>query len=207
VQAAGFAGDLARGKIEPAAPAAAEQPHNALQQLARRRAALLSLPLDAPVGNRRRRDAGLAGWWAFATQPWTEAGRPPPQPIQRGQVASERAAVAQLLAAVAEQAARLPTSIGTDRALLQQAAAQAAAGSEQRQLRRPHVPAVAATQRAGGSSSNRSSSSSSGSGSDVDLSSPRMVAAIQARLEHKLLLAQAGDVLRAYDAYLANRFA
>jgi hypothetical protein len=180
LQAAGFSGDLTTGKIEPlpaassssgdgsgsgqdAADAAGAGLLAPEASAARRRAALLSLPLAAPP----RDDGGLFGWASAAA--WTPSGTPPPQPLTARQVPAERAAVAALLARLEARVAALPTTVETDAELLTAVAA-AAAGK-------------------------------AGGGGGLP---PRREAAVRARLEHKLLLAEAATLLRRYSGALAR---
>ncbi|KAF6261778.1 hypothetical protein COO60DRAFT_722370 [Scenedesmus sp. NREL 46B-D3] len=93
LQAASFTGDLSAGEIQPyshSTPLTAEQQ----LRLARRRSALLSMPVtcaqSAAIGQANSSSGlgggGLFGWMDAATQPWTAAGRPDPEPLKPKQV-------------------------------------------------------------------------------------------------------------------------
>jgi hypothetical protein len=146
---------------------------------ARRRAALLSLPLAAPP----RDDGGLVGW--ASAQAWTASGQPPPRPLAPREVPAERVAAAALLADIEARTATLGTGIEADLRLLDEAAAAAAAS------------------RGGGGGGGGRGGRSSQDGGAAELG-PRREAAVRARLEHKLMLAEAAALLRRYQRSLAR---
>jgi hypothetical protein len=97
-----------------AAAAAAGGDGDALAALSRRRSALLSLPV-CDVSTPRPAAGGLLSWPPGA---WTASGEAPATPLAPGAHPAERGRVAALLAALAAQAAALPTSGEADAALL-----------------------------------------------------------------------------------------
>ncbi|WIA21504.1 hypothetical protein OEZ85_000708 [Tetradesmus obliquus] len=116
-----FTGDLSDGDIQPqqhASPLTAEQQ----LRLARRRSALLSMPIASPPAAASGRNSssssssssggGLFGWMDAATQPWTPTGRPDAEPLSAKQVPQERAAVQQLQQLLLQQLS--PRSNGCD---------------------------------------------------------------------------------------------
>jgi hypothetical protein len=94
LQALHFTGDLSAGDIQPQSQACPLTPEQQLR-LARRRSALLSMPIECPQAAASGRNSssssgsgggGLFGWMDAATQPWTPAGRPDPEPLTPKQV-------------------------------------------------------------------------------------------------------------------------
>lgn len=201
LQAAGFTGDLTEGQIEPvpaacstspgsssssshtssgrSAGGAAEGPAEedsfctAALTAARRRAALLSMPLSKPPAES---EGGLFGW--ASARAWSSSGKPPPQPLMAGRVPSERAAAEALRRLLGERLSALPTCIEEDIQILARARAAAAAGSGTGGKARGAVGAAAAAL------------------------TPRRETAVRARLEQKLLLREGVRVLEAYEREL-----
>jgi hypothetical protein len=163
LEAAGFAGDLAKGKVEPLSGGG-----DGTTDAARRRAALLSMPLAPPPSFSR---GGLFGWAAPVA--WSPSGEPPPRPLTPAEVPAERASVATLRRAIASRCALLGTTLETDAALLERAAS---GGGDK---------AAAA-------------------GGSAQPLTPRIEAAVRARLEHKRLLAEADLLLAKYERALAS---
>lgn len=176
------------GEVRAAAPAPPLSDVHAARRLARRAAALLSLPLDVPPGpasGRRGNDrhqggesgsgsgGGWLGWLDAATQPWTSAGVPPPAPLQRAAAPAERAAVCALQRQLSMHLALFGTSAASDAAMLQDAAERVA---------RP------------------------GAVQSTEMPSHRLLTAVRARLEHKKLLREALALLMLYEQYLGDRF-
>jgi hypothetical protein len=224
MQAASFSGDLEKQKdLQPLGASQQLSP----RQLARREAALLSMPLKSP--NSSSSSGGLFGWLTDAAQPWTESGRPPPQPLQPYQAAAELAAVHALQQQLRTQLSGLPTSIQTDEQLLTQLEAHGSNGSSS-------SAGVSGSKWPGSSGSNVGSSSSTWPNSVQQRrhtrlqqqqqtgaapqplltalpaadsrrpSAARLMTAVRARLEHKLLLQEGLDVLQLYAQLLASKF-
>jgi len=205
-QAAGFSGDLAAGEIQPLDTRTSSSSSNrssststssgssnySIQdqlnnqatiassyeplctpslQAARRRSALLSLPLAQPPQDQA---GGLFGW--PSAKAWSASGQPPPQPLQPLQVPAERAAVAALQQQLEERMAALPTSIDTDLALL-----------------------AAARNNSGGGSD----ATNAGASQPPPALSARHEMAVRARLEQKLIMQEAAEVLEGYERALA----
>jgi hypothetical protein len=94
LQAVHFTGDLSEGDIQPQPHSTPLTPEQQLR-LARRRSALLSIPVACPQAAASGRNSssssgsgggGLFGWMDAATQPWTPTGRPDPEPLNPKQV-------------------------------------------------------------------------------------------------------------------------
>jgi hypothetical protein len=94
LQALAFTGDLSAGDIQPQHHASPLTPEQQLR-LARRKSALLSMPIACPPAAASGRNSssssssssgGLFGWMDAATQPWTPTGRPDPEPLNPKQV-------------------------------------------------------------------------------------------------------------------------
>lgn len=190
------------------------------------------MPLKGAAGSSG--EGGLLGWLDGLSQPWTDSGKPPPQPLQRQQVPAERAAIQALQQQLAQQLEQLPTSIETDQEVLRQLELHGAGvvfgGSSE------SMPSVNQ-----GATSSPSGSDSSGGDSvqqrrhgrllqqaagaaprpilpplpaqqqlaDSGGRSPstaRLMAAVRARLEHKLLLHEGLGVLQQYSQHLTARF-
>lgn len=195
------------------------------QQLARREAALLSMPLKSTNSGS---DGGMFGWVDSLSQPWTEHGKPPPQPLHRNQVAAERVTVHALQQQLQQQLAELPTSIDIDQHLLEQLELHGSSAI----LGNGSKSADAAGTQSSSTSTNGGSSSSSSvqqrrqvrlqqqqaGAAPRPLSTPahlvddrppstaRLMAAVRARMEHKLLLQEGLTVLQQYEQYLAAKF-
>lgn len=215
LQAASFSGDLEKQKdLQPIGASQQLSP----QQLARREAALLSMPLKSP-NSTSSGGGGLFGWLTDAAQPWTESGRPPPQALQPYQAAAELAAVRTLQQQLHSQLSSLPTSIQTDQQLLAQLEARGSDGSSS---------SAGVCGSSGGSSAGLESvqqrrhtrlqqQQQSGAAPRPLLaalpaadsrppSAARLMTALRARLEHKLLLQEGLNVLQLYEQLLASKF-
>lgn len=215
LQAAGFQGDLASEDIQPLPT---EQPTpDRQQQLARREAVLLSLPRKS--ANSSNSSGGLLGWLDAAAQPWTESGKPPPQPLHPYQAPAELQAVQALQQQLQQQLAELPTSIQEDQELLQQIESHGASAV----LGSNNTAAQAASSNDSSSSSDTVQQRRQGrlrqqEGAlpkpmppahlidDRPLSTARLMTAVRARMEHKLLLQEGLAVLQQYQEYLTVRF-
>jgi hypothetical protein len=150
--------------------------------VARRRAALLSLPLRKAPGE----DGGGGGLFGWASaKAWSESGRAPPAPLAAAAVPAERAALAALRGRLREELAALPTSIEADLGHLLD-------------FQRP-----AAASASGGAPN--SGGGGGGALGTVRGSRQRRETALRARLERKLLMREALRVLESYDLALAGR--
>jgi len=214
LQAAGFTGELSKGSIQPGQQLSTDLQQQQQHVLARREAALLSMPLKTTSSSGN--SGGIFGWLDAAAQPWTESGRPPPQPLRRDQAAAERAAVRALQKQLQQQLSALPTTIQTDQELLAQL----------EQDTSGRVAKVAAAQRQPANSNTadvqqrrtlrlKQQQQQQATASTVPLaaglndrppSRSRIMTAVRARLEHKLLLQEGLTVLQQYERYLADKF-
>lgn len=221
-QAVGFSGDLAAAQLGDSSQIQAiaqSLPHDTLR-LARRTAALLSMPLNTPLAaasgrgstnSQKKTSNGFAGWWfGESMRAWTPSGQPNPLPLTDQQVPAERAMVDTLKQQLLQQIATLPTSIATDEELL---------------LLHQHASCSSGCSRHSGSNAStvllplRTVNSSNWrvhthpqqlhqqgvQQTAAALQPPyrtRLVTAIGARLEHKLLLREAVAVLMMYEGYL-----
>lgn len=213
LQAAGFTGELSTGSIQPG-----QQLSTDLQQqqdvLARREAALLSMPLKTSSSSSSD-NGGIFGWLNAAAQPWTESGRPPPQPLRRDQAAAERSAVWALQQLLQKQLSALPTSIQTDQELLAQLERNTGGRIAKADAAQPQ-PANSSTADVQQRRNLRlKQQQQQATGSTVPLaaglndrppSKSRIMTAVRARLEHKLLLQEGLTVLQQYERYLADKF-
>lgn len=171
------------------------------------------------------------GWLDNLAQPWTDSGKPPPQPLQRQQVPAERAAIQALQQQLAQQLEQLPTSIETDWEVLRQLELYGAGvvfgdGSSESM---PSVNQQGATSSPAGSDSSGDSVQQRRQGrllqqtagaaprpmslqqqlEDGGRGSPstaRLMAAVRTRLEHKLLLQEGLGVLQQYSQHLTAQF-
>lgn len=234
LQAVGFTGDLAAAQRDPAVDIQPRVPPapNEVPRLARRKAALLSMPLDTPPAAASGRGSssgngsasnGFASWWfGESMQAWTPSGEPTPQPLSRHKVPAERSAIAVLQQQLVHQLACLSTSTATDEELLQlhreairhSSACSSVMGDRSSSLGESvRLPIKA---KAGSDwrvqpdfvqlQQRRGSAAPAEAVPTVRsvLLTPRMETAIGARLEHKLLLKEAITVLMLYDKYLAG---
>jgi uncharacterized protein (DUF2235 family) len=135
----------------------------------------------------QQQQGGGSGMWSLLddlARPWTPQGEAQATPLQPQEVPGERAAVAALKQGVLQQLSRLPTSIQFDQALLGEAGAGWSVASLS-SADEADLPAAAAA------------------------STPTTLqqrVAVQARLEHKLLLKETLAVLMAYEQHLGRCF-